>query len=86
MSKIRYKIVEIKDLEGNHKKDELGLMQYEYSIQHISEGTRAILLTDEITGEHVSTSPIQSFRIWQNGIHLETKNTVYSLEPIIKGE
>lgn len=85
MSKVVYKIVKISDKEGNKKADELGLMQYEYSIQNASKGNRGILLTNEKDGKHVSTSPIEAISIWQNGINLETKNTVYSLEPIIKG-
>ena len=83
MLEVRYKIVEITDLEGNKKEDELGLMERQYYIQHLSEGSRGILVSDDRTGEHVRTSPVQSIRFWENCIRLATKNTLYSLESTI---
>ena len=80
----RYSIVKMVDSEGNKKEDELGLMKLNYYIQHLSKGSRGILVSNDKTGEHVRTSPIQDIRFWENHIILETQNTVYTLKAIIK--
>lgn len=58
----------------------------EYHLYHASVGRSAILISADDSRVNIQTSTIQGIVIADNTVILQTMNTVYYLEPVIKGD
>ena len=84
--KLVYKIDSTNDREGNLKSIPTSWSEPEYFIYVAHVGRSAILIDNDDENMTIRTSTIEDITIWENGIKLTTRNTVYYLKPVIKGE
>lgn len=80
-NKVRYKIEESYDRQGNDKAIPTDWINREYFIHHLAIGSGAILMMEENTHRHLHTSTVEDITVWENTIRITTRNTVYVLVP-----
>jgi hypothetical protein len=88
MLKLIYKIDSTSNREGGKKEIPAEWKEQEYFIHRAFVGSSARLVFVDELNEHdamgLSTSTLEEISIWENGIKLTTKNTVYYLKPVVK--
>lgn len=58
----------------------------EYFLYSVSIGRSAFLVHADNNDKCLRTSTVQDVKVWEQGLIITTKNTVYYLKPITKGE
>lgn len=71
----KYIIYTVTDKDGNKKSD----IQGRFHIKFAKVGRSAILLADDFH-KSLQTSRVEDISIWENGITITTRNSVYVLE------
>lgn len=79
----RYKITDIYKRETKTHVINERISEDYYYIKHLAHGSGAILYGE--SGRRMETSKVESIHIWENSIRIETKNTIYTLKPVLTG-
>jgi hypothetical protein len=80
-NKIRYTIEASYDRHGNYKKLSDDWVNKKYFIKLLVIGAGAKLLMEDTDGRYLHTSTVEDISMWENGITITTRNTVYRLKP-----
>lgn len=83
--KLVYNIDSVSDKNGG-KKSIPSDWYRDYFIFVATVGRSAILVDENDTNMTLTTSTVQEISLWENGVKITTRNTVYYLKPVVKGE
>lgn len=87
VNKLRYQIDMLYNKDGSPHTDkefQKKFLPHIYFIKALREGYSMRLIAENDMA--LQTSKVENVTIWENGIRVETKNTIYCLNPYMVGE